>query len=67
MDKYQILIFGRRINRKLTYTILEDYDKWLHFDIRDLFLVVERTRLRPPYNLVPNIHRIFIYLYRRKS
>lgn len=48
------LIFGR-IDRKLTCTSLEDYDKWLHSDIRGLFLAVERTRSRPPYNLVPSI------------
>lgn len=42
--------------------ILEDYDKWLHFDIRGLFLAVERIRLHPPYNLAPSII-VYLYIY----
>lgn len=33
--------------------ILEDYGRWLHFGIQDLFLIVGRTHLHPRRNLDP--------------
>lgn len=33
--------------------ILEDYGRWLHFGIQDLFLIVERIHLHRRRNLDP--------------